>query len=62
LALLAWGELTYEEAAVALDVAIGTIRSRAHRARARVRELIDAETARTGVQATETDPTAGAGR
>jgi RNA polymerase sigma-70 factor (ECF subfamily) len=48
LALLAWGELTYEEAAVALGVAIGTIRSRAHRARARVRELLDAEGATTG--------------
>ena len=48
LALLAWGELTYEEAAVALDVAVGTVRSRAHRARARVMELLEQEGARTG--------------
>jgi RNA polymerase sigma factor (sigma-70 family) len=48
LALLAWGELTYEEAALALGVAVGTVRSRAHRARARIRELLDAHAATTG--------------
>ncbi|MDX6697166.1 MAG: hypothetical protein QOE65_563 [Solirubrobacteraceae bacterium] len=47
LALLAWGELTYEEAAAALDVAVGTVRSRAHRARARIRELLGDEAAST---------------
>jgi RNA polymerase sigma factor (sigma-70 family) len=45
LALLAWADLTYEEIAQALDVPVGTVRSRAHRARARIRELLDAEAA-----------------
>jgi RNA polymerase sigma factor (sigma-70 family) len=42
LALLAWADLTYEEIAEALNVPVGTVRSRAHRARARIRELLDA--------------------
>jgi RNA polymerase sigma-70 factor (ECF subfamily) len=36
LALVAWGELTYEETAVALGVPIGTVRSRLARARERL--------------------------
>lgn len=42
LLLVAWADLTYEQAAVALDVPVGTIRSRIHRARGRLRELLAA--------------------
>lgn len=40
LLLLVWGELTYEEAAVALDVPVGTVRSRAHRAREQLKRSV----------------------
>lgn len=39
LALCVWEELTYEQAALALDIPVGTVRSRLSRARARLREL-----------------------
>ena len=40
LLLFAWADLRYEEIAVALRIPIGTVRSRLHRARRRVRELL----------------------
>jgi RNA polymerase sigma factor (sigma-70 family) len=38
-ALCAWSELSYEDAALALGIPVGTVRSRLSRARARLREL-----------------------
>ncbi|WP_159940552.1 MULTISPECIES: RNA polymerase sigma factor [unclassified Nocardiopsis] len=42
LLLVAWGELTYEETALVLGIPLGTVRSRLHRARARVRASLAA--------------------
>jgi RNA polymerase sigma factor (sigma-70 family) len=42
LALCVWSELSYEDAAVALGVPVGTVRSRLSRARARLAELASA--------------------
>jgi RNA polymerase sigma-70 factor (ECF subfamily) len=39
LLLYAWEELTYDEIAAALDIPVGTVRSRLNRARRRLREL-----------------------
>jgi RNA polymerase sigma factor (sigma-70 family) len=38
-ALCAWSELSYEDAAIALRIPVGTVRSRLSRARARLQEL-----------------------
>jgi RNA polymerase sigma factor (sigma-70 family) len=39
--LVAWAELTYEQAAQALEIPVGTVRSRLHRVRAKARRTID---------------------
>ena len=44
LLLYAWGELDYAEIAQALAVPVGTVRSRLHRARARIRAALGART------------------
>jgi len=41
LLLLAWADLDYEQIALALDVPLGTVRSRIHRARQRVRGYLE---------------------
>ena len=40
LVLFAWADLSYEEIATALDVPLGTVRSRIHRARRALRETL----------------------
>lgn len=45
LELCVWAELSYADAALALEVPVGTVRSRLSRARARLRELLDDEDA-----------------
>ena len=40
LLLFAWEELSYPEIAVAMDLPVGTVRSRIHRARAHLREAL----------------------
>lgn len=48
LALCVWGGLDYAQAAEALGVPLGTVRSRLSRARARLREIVERETRQPG--------------
>ena len=41
LVLIVWEELTYDEVAAALEIPVGTVRSRLNRARRTLRELLD---------------------
>ena len=45
LELCVWAELSYADAARALEVPVDTVRSRLSRARARLRELLDEDDA-----------------
>lgn len=44
LLLVAWGELSYDEVAVALGIPVGTVRSRLNRARRQLRQVLPANT------------------
>lgn len=48
LLLFAWAGLGYAEIATALEVPVGTVRSRLHRARAHVRAALEREEALDG--------------
>jgi RNA polymerase sigma factor (sigma-70 family) len=59
LLLVAWGDMTYEQAARALDVPVGTVRSRVSRARKSVRRALgDVDPSALPVDSTAEDSTA----
>jgi RNA polymerase sigma factor (sigma-70 family) len=43
LLLIAWGDLSYEEVAESLSIKIGTVRSRLHRARRKLKEVLGSQ-------------------
>lgn len=49
-----WQELSYQEAALALDIPVGTVRSRLSRARARLREALAEPDGPSGDEGSET--------
>ncbi|MER5197832.1 RNA polymerase sigma factor [Streptomyces sp. NPDC002755] len=51
IALCVWGGLDYAQAAEALGVPVGTVRSRLSRARTRLREIVEREARRAGPRA-----------
>lgn len=57
LALCVWQELSYEQAALALDVPVGTVRSRLSRARTRLRSLMEELHRPSGDEGSERTPT-----
>ncbi|MFD0557173.1 RNA polymerase sigma-70 factor (ECF subfamily) [Stackebrandtia endophytica] len=59
LALCVWSELDYKEAAVALDIPVGTVRSRLSRARAKLARLAVAEGRRARRETLEPPPRPG---
>lgn len=59
LALCVWSELDYKEAAAALDIPVGTVRSRLSRARAKLARLAVAESRRARRETSEPPPRPG---
>ncbi|WP_406011432.1 RNA polymerase sigma factor [Streptomyces sp. NBC_00637] len=55
IALCVWGGLDYTQAAEALGVPVGTVRSRLSRARARLREIVERETRQSGREERRTE-------
>ncbi|GAA4599745.1 hypothetical protein GCM10023194_80700 [Planotetraspora phitsanulokensis] len=50
LLLVAWSQFTYEEVAETLQIKIGTVRSRLHRARRRIREALGGSNPTTAIE------------